>query len=166
MPKTFQNRGSSLVETVIAMGVLAVAVPLVFASLAESGKSSMSAEAETRSAWIVPNCVAEILASREGRPQFFSATAANEIFPPMGDVWALGFSQDGKLVGKVSKAAYDKGAKDLDGKPIRYIASISSATAATVAGTAPMLRARIFLEYPSGIPLEKRQKLEFHSRIP
>jgi hypothetical protein len=161
-----KNRGSSLVETVIAMGVLAVAIPLVFASLAESGKSSMSAEAETRSAWIVPNCMEEILASREGRPQFFTTTAVNEVFPPSGDVWALAFSPEGKLVGKISKAVYDKGAKDLGGKPIRYIASLSSATASTPTGATPMLRTRISLEYPSGIPVAKRQKLEFYTRIP
>jgi hypothetical protein len=29
-----------------------------------------------------------------------------------------------------------------------------------------MLRARISLEYPSGIPVAKRQKLEFYTRIP
>jgi type II secretory pathway pseudopilin PulG len=163
MPK---NRGSSLVETVIAMGVLAVAIPLVFGSLAESGRSGMSAEAETRSAWIVPNCMEEILASREGRPQFFTATAVNEIFPPSGDVWALAFSPEGKLVGKLSKAVYDKGAKDLDGKAIRYIASLSSTTTTTASGATPMLRARISLEYPSGIPAAKRQKLEFYTRVP
>jgi type II secretory pathway pseudopilin PulG len=166
LPKTSRKRGSSLVETVIAMGVLAVAIPLVFASLAESGKSGMSAEAETRSTWIVPNCMEEILASREGRPQFFTATAVNEIFPPSGDVWALAFSPEGKLVGKLSKAVYDKGAKDLDGQAIRYIASLSSTTTTTASGANPMLRARISIEYPSGIPVAKRQKLEFYTRVP
>lgn len=160
------RRGSSLIETVIAMGVLAVAIPLVFGALAESGKSGLSSEAETRSTWMVPACMAEIRASREGRPQYFYPTVAAQAFPPDGDVWALAFSPEGKLVGKVGKAAYDKGVKELEGRAVRYIASLSAAADLAETGPAPMLRARISLEYPSTSPAAKRQKLGFHTRIP
>jgi type II secretory pathway pseudopilin PulG len=164
--KTSKKRGSSLIETVIAMGVLSVAIPLVFGALAESGKSGMSAEAETRSTWIVPACMEEILASREGKPQFFTATAVGQVFPPAGDVWALAFSAEGKPIGKITKGVYDKGTKELNGQTVRYIATISSSTTTTPAGATPMLRALITLEYPSALPVAKRQKLEFYTRIP
>ncbi|MEY3897941.1 MAG: hypothetical protein RLZZ214_3462 [Verrucomicrobiota bacterium] len=174
MKKTSKTRGSSLIETVIAMGVLAVAIPLVFGALAEGGKSGMASEADTRSTWIVPSCMEEILASREGRPQFFTKTAVNEIFPPVGEVWALAFSPegktlvspDGKPIGKLTKADYDKGIKEINGQPVRYIATLSSAITPTPAGSTPMLRARITLEYPSTSPAKKRQKLDFYTRIP
>ena len=39
--KASKTRGSSLIEAVIAMGVLAVAIPLVFGALAEAGKSGI-----------------------------------------------------------------------------------------------------------------------------
>jgi hypothetical protein len=160
------RRGSSLVEAVIAMGVLAVAIPLVFGALVESGNSNVSSEAETRSTWIVPACMEEILASREGKPQFFTATTVGQIFPPAGDVWALGFSADGKPIGKIAKGVYDKGTKNLNGQPVRYIATLSSATTTTPQGATPMLLAKITLEYPSALPVAKRQKLEFYTRIP
>lgn len=159
-----KRRGASLIETVIAMGVLAVAVPLVFGALAESGKSGLSSEAETRSTWMVPICMQEIEASRAGKPRYFTTTKVNEAFPPGGDVWALAFSAEGRPLGKMSKSLYDKGATTLDGQTIRYIASLS---AAPVAGAVPVMsRARISLEYPSGAPATKRQKLEFYTRIP
>ena len=161
-----QTRGSSLIEAVIAMGVLAVAIPLVFGALAESGKSGMSSEAETRSTWIVPACMEEILASREGRPQFFTATAVGQVFPPAGEVWALAFTPEGKPIGKLAKGIYDKGTKELNGQPVRYIASISSATSTSTSGVTPLLRTRISLEYPASAPAAKRQKLEFYTRIP
>jgi Tfp pilus assembly protein PilV len=164
--KTSENRGSSLIEAVIAMGVLAVAIPLVFGALAESGRSNVSSEAETRSTWIVPACMEEILASREGKPRFFTATTVGQIFPPAGDVWALAFSAEGKPIGKISKSVYDKGTKDVNGQTVRYIATLSSATTTTPAGATPMLRTLISLEYPSALPVAKRQKLEFHTRIP
>lgn len=148
------------------MGVLAVAIPLVFGALAESGKSGMSSEAETRSTWIVPACMEEILASREGRPQFFTATVVGQVFPPSGEVWALAFTPEGKPIGKLTKGIYDKGTKELSGQTVRYIASISSATATSSSGVTPLLRTRISLEYPASAPVAKRQKLEFYTRIP
>lgn len=165
-PTSPHCRGSSLVEAVIAMGVLAVAIPLVFGALVESGNSNVSSEAETRSTWIVPACMEEILASREGKPQFFTATTVGQIFPPAGDVWALAFSADGKPIGKIAKAAYDKGTKTLNGKTVRYIATLASETTTTPQGATPMQRAKITLEYPSALPVAKRQKLEFYTRIP
>lgn len=167
LTQSSSNRGSSLIETVIAMGVLAVAIPLVFGALAESGKSGLSSEAETRSTWIVPACMEEILASREGKPQFFTPTAVGEAFPPASQVWALAFSPEGKPLGKLSKAVYDKGSKELNGQPVRYIALLSAAAPKnTPAGVTPMLSTRITLEYPAAIPVAKRQKLDFYTRIP
>lgn len=165
--RKIEPRGSSLIETVIAMGVLAVAIPIVFAAVAESGKSGLSSEAETRSTWIVPLCMAEIRASREGRPQYFTATVAPQVFPPGGDVWALAFSGDGKPIGKLPKATYDKGSKELNGQAIRYIATMSSTTP-TGTGTAvsPLLKVKISVEYPAVLPVAKRQKLDFYTRIP
>jgi Tfp pilus assembly protein PilV len=163
---TATQRGSSLIETVIAMGVLAVAIPLVFGTLAESGKSGVSSAAETRSTWMIPVCMEEIRASREGRPRYFTPTASAEAFPTNGDVWALAFSDGGKLVGKISKAAYEKGTKELDGQAVVYIASLSAAEDLAEAATAPMLRTRISLEYPSASPAAKRRKIDFYTRIP
>jgi Tfp pilus assembly protein PilV len=159
------SRGATLVEAIIAVGVLAVAVPVVFGALAEAGKTRFSAQAETRSSWIVPACLAEIHASRDGRPQYFTATTSGQPFPPAGDVWALGFAPDGRPVGKLSKTLYDRGAKELDGKPIRFIALLSAA-AESVAQQTPMLRARISIEYPASAPASRRGKLDFHTRIP
>ena len=159
------QRGSSMIETIIAMGVLAVAIPLVFGALAESGKSGMSSEAETRSSWIIPTCLAEVQASREGKPQYFTPTTSGQKFPSSGDVWALGFTHEGKPIGKISKSIYDQGAKELQAKPMRYIATISSEEITATPATT-MLRVKISLEYPSSAPVEKRQKLDFYTRIP
>lgn len=162
---TSRNRGSSLLETVIAMGVLAVAIPLVFGAIAESGQSSMSAEVETRSSWIIPACMDAIEASRNGTPGYFTPTTIGQVFPETGTVWALGFSADGKPVGKIDKALYDKGTKEIAGKSVRFIASMSAAPQVPAA-TPPMMRVLITLEYPATAPVAKRQKLDFYTRIP
>ncbi len=160
------HRGVTLVESVIAIGVLAVAIPLVFGAIAESGKSGMSAQAETRATWMVPVCMEEIRASRAGKPEYFTSTKVGEIIPPSGQVWALGFSADGSPVGRLDGGAYEQGSREMNGKTLLYIASIHSEPATATTDSAPMLTVRISIEYPAAAPSSKRQSLHFHTRIP
>lgn len=159
-------RGSTLIEAVIAVGVLAVAVPLVFGAMAEGGKTAAAAQAETRSTWIIPACIEEVRASREGKPRFFTATTTGQVFPPAGEVWALAFAKDGKLIGKISKDSYNSGTKTLNGQTVRYIASMVSTEAVVRQGATPMLDLRITLEFPAAAKATKRGKLDFLTRIP
>jgi hypothetical protein len=108
----------------------------------------------------------EIKASRENRSEYFTATTVGQVFPSSGDVWALGFSAEGKPIGKISKSGYDKGIKELGSSKIMYIATMSSKKPTTQTGLATMLTAQISLEYPAGAPAAKRQKLDFFTRIP
>jgi Tfp pilus assembly protein PilV len=158
--------GATLIEAVIAVGVLAVAVPLVLGTIAEGGKSGMAAEAETRSTWMITACVSEINASRAGQSRHFPATITGQTFPPAGDVWALAFSPEGKLVGKLSKSQHDKGARELDGKSVRFIAVLSAAPQASISGVVPMLETRVSIQYPAAAPAVKRGKLDYHTLIP
>lgn len=160
------KRGATLIEALIAVGVLAVAVPLVLGAIAQGGKSSMAAEAETRSTWMVSACMAEIRASRNGLSRYFPASAIGQTFPPAGDVWALAFREDGTLAGKLSKSLHDSGSRELDGKPIRFIAVLEASAQPVTPGRTPMLKTRISIQYPSSAPAAKRGNLDFHTLIP
>ena len=83
---------------------------------------------------------------------FSPPPSIGQTFPPAGDVWALAFSPEGKPIGKLSKALYDKGTKELDGKPVRYIASMSSSAQRPQPEPLPMLKVHISLEYPAAAP--------------
>ncbi|MEI6175731.1 MAG: hypothetical protein WCS43_02465 [Verrucomicrobiota bacterium] len=165
-PNPSLKRASTLIDAVIAICVLAVAAPLVLATMTQAGKSGLSAEAETRCAWMIPACMEEIHSSRDGRPQYFTPTSAGQIFPPADDIWALAFGPDGKPVGKISKSHYDKGTKEMNGKPVFYLASMAATTADVKTGETPMMNVRISIDYPASAPVSKRQKLDFHTRIP
>lgn len=165
-PTTAKRSGATLVEAVIAVGVLAIAIPLVFGTIAESGKSGMSAQAETRSTWMIPVCMQEIQDSRNGKPRYFTATTTGQAFPPAGQIWALAFNQEGRPVGKISSAEYDKGLKSLNGQPVRYVATMAATQVPPEPAQRNMLRVDIFIEYPSASPSKKRQKFAFHTRIP
>jgi hypothetical protein len=168
--KVFFKLGVSLIETVIALGVLAVAVPMVFAALGEASRCGLTAQAETRSAWMIPTCLEEIRASRNASPRYFASTSAGQTFPPPGDLWALAFSPEGEPVGKISQALYEGGLRLLDGKKVLYILSMAAlkdtGNALGAPSVTPLLAVRISLEYPAGSPASKRRSLQFHTRMP
>jgi len=158
--------GATLIEAIIAMGVLAVAVPLVLGTIAEGGKSGMAAEAETRSAWMVSACMAEINASRVGESKVLPSTITGQPFPPSGDEWALAFSPEGELIDKLPKSLHDRGVKQLDGSPVRFIAVLKATPQTSPSGGVPMLRTSISIQYPAAAPANKRRKLDYHTLIP
>lgn len=164
--KCFLKRGASLIEAVIAIGVLAMAIPLVFSVLAEAAKCGLAARAETCSIWMVGSCMDEIRASRDGCPRYLTPTAIGQMFPPPGEVWALGFSRDGQPIGALSKALYEYGTREVDGKAVRYIAALGSTMAPAKPGLPPLLRVHISLEYPAISPVGQRHKLDFHTHLP
>lgn len=166
MNSPYKTQGSTIIETVLAMSVLAVTIPLVFGVLAESWKNTLSSKAETLSSWMIPMCMDEIIASRRGQSQFFPMTLPHELFPLENEVWVLAFSFEGEIVNKISKTTYDQGLAELDGRPIRYLVSLSSTAIEKVNESVPMLRAKICLEYPAASPARKRQKLIFYTKIP
>lgn len=155
-----------MIEVVIAVGVMAVAIPLVFGALAESGKSGMAAEAETRSAWMVPQGLDEICASRDGCSQYFPATSIGEAFPSIGEVWGLAFSSKGSVVGKITKADYEQGIKNLNGTKISYLLTMGATLPLTQTGPVPILNVKMTVEYPSNAPANRRQKINFYTHTP
>ena len=58
-----------MAEVVMALAVLAVAIPLTFTTLAAASRTGVPSSAETRCLSMVPICLDEIQASRNGCPQ-------------------------------------------------------------------------------------------------
>lgn len=160
--------GASLIEVVIAMGVLAMTLPLLFGVFAKSGETAAAAKAETRSNWIIPACMREIEAARENKSRFLPKREPGVVYPASGETLALAFSADGRPLGKVPARSYETGVKSLAGEPARYLVSIRSELAENKdrPDEPPMLNLRLTLEYPAAVPSNKRRTLDFHSRIP
>ena len=75
------RRGLTLMEAVIALGVIAFAVPLIVAATSQSSKTRISAEADTRSAWLAQDVQRQLIDSWNDRvtkpmfPDFGTATS-------------------------------------------------------------------------------------------
>lgn len=164
--KPVAQRGASLIEAVIAIGVLAMAIPLVFSALAEAGKCEVAARAETASVWMVDACLNEIRASRDGCPRYLPPTAAGQTFPPPGEVWALAFSREGQPIGSLTKERYAHGTTQENGHTARYVAALGSSMTLPKPGMTPLLRVHITLEYPAAAPVEQRHQIDYYTHLP
>lgn len=166
MPPRVSPRGFSLIEIIIAMGVLAVALPLVCAVMARSGQSSASAKAETHCVWILPACLHEIDAAFLGKSHYLPTLARGQSLPAAGDILALAYSKEGRALALVTREAYHMGINPLAGDAVAYIVSICGEPSPTQASRPSMCNLRLTLEYPPAAPAVKRQKLDFFTRIP
>ncbi len=160
MKHSIHQKGSTLIESILAISVLAVAIPLVFGSFAASDQSRSTSEVQTLSAWIVPAAIQELRAVRENRSELFILEKPGEPFPPIGKVWVVAFASDGKLIGKVSEELYLHGTQISEEASVRYLVSIRQKVTANIS------RLQLWVEYPAASPSVNRKHLEFFSAMP
>jgi hypothetical protein len=92
----------TLMEVVIAIGVVAFAIPLILAATGSANSSRLSAEADTRSAWLARETQREIV-SAWADPALESVFGASLDFPAFADEDSpeiLAYDSDGNFLGK------------------------------------------------------------------
>ncbi len=159
-PSSRTPSGVSLLESVIAVAVIAVAVPLALGAIARAGVVGGSARAETRAPGIVDWCRIELEAARRGESELLPPIAADQAFPAGGEVMALAFDRDGALVGALPGEDYQDGVAELGDEDVFFIASLSgrpddSGVVITVT-----------VEHPSVRAADRRDTIPFHTILP
>jgi hypothetical protein len=163
--QTGLTRGISLLEMLIGISLLALAVPLVLGSLVRAGEGGMVTRVESRCARIIPACLEEIYAAREGRQNLLTGSQRIADFPPDSEPVCLGFARRGGPVAKMDPEIYHAGLKQRGARGIHYLAAITVQTVAENDSTAKR-RLKISVEYPATAPAGKRRKLDFYTGIP
>lgn len=154
-------------ESVISIGVLAVAVPMILAAMGESGRSGEASGAETRAPWIAAACFDELRAASLGRSQFFTADEEGRVNPPENGTWALAFTHGGAMVNLISPEQYASGVRESGGRAIRFIARVHPAALYedVLLQDDELPTMRVTIEYPSAAPAERRRTVDFHAYI-
>jgi hypothetical protein len=163
--KSAREKGATLVESAISLGVLAVAVPLVFAAMGEAGHTGHEAEHDNRSATILPLCLDAVERMRNGTPGCFDPCPAGSPFPPDGEIWALAFAGNGRLAGRVAKEPYQQGLRQLGGTEVAYLARLAAAPQADTSSNNQTLRLTITIEHPANRPAAQRSRSTFQSSV-
>jgi hypothetical protein len=146
------------VEAVVALGVLAVAVPLGMAALAGAVASDGVARADAVAPGIVATCLEELRAAKLGGGRWLPAVETGESLA--GKSWRLGFSSAGEAVGYVEPETDQAGCRD--GR-MAYLAKMEWIGADEGAGVSKI---RVTVGFPAVARAEVRKKVEFVTRLP
>ncbi|MGB1128907.1 MAG: type IV pilus modification PilV family protein [Haloferula sp.] len=157
----WQLPGVSLMETVVAVGVLAIAVPLALAAMTKAGSVGNVARAETRAPAIAERCLIELKAARRGESEFVPQIQPAASFPAGDEVIVLGFSREGRLLGSLDLSAYEAGYdEELGGEEVSYLADVSGRY------EDESVTVTVKIEYPAVRREGDRSEIEFHTKLP
>jgi len=152
--------GFSLMEVVIAVGVLAVAIPVIMAMMVSGLRSSRVATDETQAALIARSVMQEIRSARQGTGGLVEGTLAWPEFPGGGDRLVFSVDAGGRLLERMEDGAYATGVREPD---VQYLVS-AAGTPHRLEGGADLevlSKVVVSVETPPGARAEDRRKFEF-----
>ena len=164
-PRPGLQRGVSLVEAMVSIGVLAVVAPLALAALMRANEGGSSARAETRAPLIVENSMSELEMASRGAAEHLPAMLRGQEFGKT-DLLCLAFGGDGKLLGRVDGGQYDAGIEELGTQEAYYLATLQGTDEEDREGFPSMLTVKVSIEYPAIAPSERRRRMDFHTKLP
>jgi type II secretory pathway pseudopilin PulG len=168
---TTRVRGMTLMETVIAIGVIGFAIPMILAGTTASLNDRSNAEADTRAAWIAKDLEQQINALWATSRQFsYLPTSLVLNFPVNGtDVSPLVFiyTNQGRFLRTGTSAELRTGVTDRDAQYLVTLYSTAHHPANLIPGTtsanSPLARVFINVDYPAKARLGRRQSILFSS---
>jgi len=165
------DQGMTLMETVIAIGVIGFAVPMILAGTTASLNDRSNAEADTRSAWIAKDLEQQISALwATPRQNSYLPTSLLLNFPVNGteaDPLVFIYTSQGKFLKLSSSASIATGVNEKDAQ---YLVSLHSTAynpanliSESISINSQLSRVFIKVEYPAKAKLAKRQSNLFSS---
>jgi len=168
--RSANGKGMTLLETVIAIGVIAVAVPLVLAATGASMADRMNAEADTKSAWLAKNVEEQVAAiwATPRQPSDLPKTL-NLDFPVTGteaDPVVLIYDQDLNFVAEGGSSDFKSGSKLANARFLVAIHSTAQAPGNLTTTSPEMARLFLRIESPAKAPDKKRQSNKYSILMP
>ncbi len=151
----------TLVETVIAIGVIAVAVPLIMAVSSASLNDKRNAEADTKSAWLARDLqdqVAALWATPRGHS--YLPDTLSLPFPTIGtaaEPTVFLYDNDAKFIAVGASTDMQTGSKQDKAQYLVSLYSTSQPPSNLTTSTTKLARLFIKVEYPAKASLKKRQ---------
>ncbi len=162
-----RRRGLTLMEAVVALGVIAVAVPLILSATAVSTRTRMNAETDTRSAWLARAVQQELTSAWRDLPS--PLFPVKPTFPTLGSPTApevLLYDADGQFLSRGQASDFLNGVRN---NRAVYLVSLHAQkqNPANLTSTEELLsRVQITVGHPAQGPRPKRIASTYTILIP
>ncbi len=158
-----KSRGFTLMESVIAMGILGVALPLAVATMFSSGNLNQSSAQETQASLLARTVRSELRAALRGQSQIIqSKTTLSEMVE--SEPLILLADRNGNLLKEGTSEDFLTGVSD---ESISYLISISSEEVSLARSSSIQMEdMKISVEAPPRAARDKRKAVTFIERMP
>lgn len=162
-----RHRGLTLMEAVIALGIIAVAVPLVLSATAVSTRTRISAEADTRSAWLARAVQRELTDAWRTLPSAMFTPAPT--FPNFASATApevLLFDAEGRFLSRGNSNDFTNGSRNANAVYLVSVHSQRQNPANITTNENLLARVQITVSHNAKAPLAKRVPCSYTVLIP
>lgn len=152
--------GLTLMETVVALFIIAISIPLVFATLQASTSSQRAAEDETRAAWLAKQMSDEVGRAWAGEGVNFSDILPYPDFGEDGNELIFGFDREGNFQRILQTDEWRDGVKE---EGVVYVVKAQGVSYAPPHLPNEFLsKVKITVGKPALAPEKSRQVLYYH----
>jgi type II secretory pathway pseudopilin PulG len=157
------NPGMTLMEVVIALGVVAFVIPLILAATGSANISRLSAEADTRSAWLARDVQREIISawSVPAPASAFGAALAFPVFATPTAPEILAYDSDGNFLAKGTAADLTAASKIPKASYLVAVHGEAHRPPNLAAGPDTLSLLTIRILHPAKAPAAKRSDLRY-----
>jgi type II secretory pathway pseudopilin PulG len=162
-----RHRGLTLMEAVIALGIIAVAVPLVLSATAVSSRTRINAETDTRSAWLARTVQRELTDAWRTLPSAMFTPAPT--FPNFASATApevLLFDAEGRFLARGNGNDYTNGSRNPNAVYLVSVHSQRQNPANITTNENLLARVQITVAHNAKSPLAKRIPCSYTVLIP
>lgn len=162
-PRRFQ--AMTLMETVIAIGVIAFAVPLVLAATAAGLGDRRNAESETRAAWLASDLTRQVSAlwATPPKPSYLpdSLTTTFPVIATEASPWILLYDNEGNFIDAGQPQDLQNGTKTAKAVYLVTVHAVAHTPANLNKPPDKLSRLTIQVQQPARAPLSKRRTYPF-----
>lgn len=162
-----RHRGMTLMESVIALGIIAFAVPLVLSTTAVSTRTRINAETDTRSAWLARTVQRELTDSWRAQPSaMFTPAPAFPNFASATAPEVLLFDAEGRFLSRGNSNDYTNGSRNANAVYLVSVHSQRQSPANITTNENLLARVQITVAHNAKAPLSKRVPCSYTVLIP
>lgn len=162
--KSHARRGMTLMEVVIAIGIVAFIIPVILTMTASSGDSLRSSEADTRSVWIARQVQREILSkwAEPPRESFITGSLAFPAFSSETEPLILAFDAAGEFISEGAAEELTASSKIPNATYLVSVYAEAYTPPGGAASAAPLSMLRIRVLHPAKSSPGKRSSYRYN----
>lgn len=160
-----RRRGFTLMEVVVALGIVAFAVPLILTTLASSSRARLQSENDTRSAWLARDVQQELIAAWSAQQSVINPAPAFPQFANPTTPLVLLYDKEGKFISQGTSDDFSRGHATGGAFYLVSLYGEPALASPLKEGTSDLCHLSLSIESPAAARKEKRSRFVYQAML-